>query len=81
MANNDGQKQEGETKVRWCPILKEYCIGERCAMSVELTRIVGGLQKKFRVCVYSAMVIMLTEINQKTQPPMQKIQIPHLLKG
>ena len=75
--SNDGDK---EVKKR-CPFLKEWCIGDACAIRVELIRSAGGVQQKFTMCPFPATVIILGEINAKMQPPQQKIQLPHILRG
>lgn len=80
--NNDGKQQKGEGKrLKMCPLLKEYCIEGRCALFTEMTRNAGGLQQKFGLCSFNAMVMMLSEMNMKAQPPQQKMQIPNLIRG
>ena len=75
MSNGNGHNEEN--KVKHCPFLNEWCIKERCALYNELVRQVGGLQQRFGVCGFSAVVLILSEINQKTQvAPPQKIQLP-----
>ncbi len=78
--SNDGM----EVKVKICPFSGTYCIKERCSLHMEMTRNTGGLQQKFTLCAVNAMVMMLSEINAKTQPPQQKmpkITLPNLVRG
>jgi len=79
MASDNGQEEE--ERVKKCPLLNVYCIKERCALWTVMTRVQGGLQQQFGLCSFNAMVGMLSEMNMKTQPPQQKIQIPNLLRG
>ena len=76
--NGNGEKEE---KVRQCPFSGEYCIKERCALYVEMRKAVGGMVQAFGMCSFAAMVQMTSEINNKTQVPVQKVQIPRLLRG
>lgn len=69
-----------EERVKECPFLMGYCIKERCALFTGM-RQVGGLQGKFGMCSFNAMIMMLSEMNMKTPSPQQKIQIPQLLRG
>ena len=65
---NDNGEQDGiEVKTKWCPFLNEYCIGDRCARHSQLTRITGGIPQKIGLCAYNAQVMMLSELNAKTQ--------------
>jgi len=80
MANDNGDKAEGQRKKK-CPFLNEYCIEGRCGLWTEMARVQGGLQQKFGMCSYPAIVMLLSEINTKTQPPQQKINIPNLIRG
>lgn len=78
----DGNGGKEEVRKKKCPFLNDWCIGEACALHSELTKNVGGgIQRKIGLCAFNAMVIMLSEINQKTQPPQQKIQLSGLIKG
>jgi len=68
-----------------CPILKEWCtseIKEACAFSCEIFINRGGLNQKAVVCFKDAIVIMLSEINIKTQTPeVRGIQLPNSFRG
>lgn len=79
MANNE--HKDTEERLKKCPLLNEYCIKERCALWADMTRQAGGLQQKFGMCSFNAVVMILSEINAKTQPPQQKINIPNLVRG
>ena len=82
MSNPDGDGQK--PKVKKCPILNEWCteeVKERCTFSAEMMQVVNGVPYRSNVCFKDAVVIMLSEINAKTQPPQQKIQLPGLLRG
>ena len=65
---------------KWCPFLKEWCTGEvigRCAIAIELGRSAGGVRQKALMCPFPAIVIILSEINLKTQvPQQQRIVLP-----
>ena len=78
--NDNGHKGE-EKRLKKCPLLNEYCIEGRCALFTDMMRSVGGLQQKFGLCSFNAMVMMLSEMNMKAQPPQQKMQIPNLFRG
>ena len=78
---NDNGHEGQEKRLKKCPFIKEYCIEGRCALYAEMTRNVGGLQQKFGLCSFNAMVTILSEMNMKTQPPPQKMRIPDLLRG
>lgn len=75
MANGNGQNEE-KPRVKKCPFFKEYCIKERCAIYAEMKRNVGGLQEKFGMCPFTAIVVILSEMNIKMQPPQQMIKLP-----
>ena len=77
MADN-GHEEE---KVKHCPLINKYCIKDRCALYTEMGRNAGGIQQKFGMCAFSAVVIILSEINQKTPSPQQKLNIPNLYRG
>ena len=73
-----------EEIIKWCPLLKEWCskdVRERCAFNTEMARNTGGLQQKFGMCSFNAVVMILSEINIKTVPPQQEIQLPGLYRG
>jgi len=81
MDNHNERSSNGEDRKKKCPFMADWCIGDACALSVELVRNMGGLQQKFSICSFNALVQMISEVNAKTQPPQQKIQVPHLLRG
>ena len=78
---SDNGNKEAKTKVKYCSILKEYCIGERCAQYLEMKRMAGGLQQTFGMCCFNAIAQILSEINLKAPAPQQKIEIPKLMRG
>ena len=69
--SDNGEQNEGigGTKQKWCPHLNEYCIGDRCALYSHLMRVQEGIPQSVGLCAYNATVMMLSEINQKTQGP------------
>ena len=78
---SDNGKVEEEQKVKHCPLINEYCIKERCALYIVMRRMHAGLLQAFGMCAFNALVQMMSEMNAKTQPPQQKIQIPKILRG
>jgi len=68
----------GHEPVKQCPLIHADCIKEQCALWTEMMRNQGGLQQKFGLCSLNAMVMILSEMNLKTQ---QKIEIPNLFRG
>ena len=82
MTNGNGG-DGAEVKTKMCPFLNSYCIKERCSLHSEMVRNVAGMAQKFTLCSFNAMVMMLSEINAKTQQgqPVQKIQVPKLFRG
>ena len=70
-------------KDKHCPFLNKLCIEEKCALYSELRRNAEGLQQKFGACAFNAVVLILSEINLKTQSPQpQKVQLPQgLFRG
>lgn len=80
MGNNGGPKTEKRKKK--CPFLNGWCIGNECEMMSQLSKNEGGLLKTFSLCSVKALVVMISELNAKTQPPQQKIQLPpNLFRG
>ena len=77
--NDNGEKEK--QKVKMCPFSGAYCISERCALYVEMRKMTGGLLQAFGMCSFNALVQMTSEMNSKTQPPQQKVQVPRLLRG
>lgn len=76
--NNEPKKQEGQIKQR-CPFNNERC-GDWCPRYVTIFKVVMGQRRTAGMCVDVANNIMLSEINQKTQPKQQeqKIQLPNM---
>ena len=71
MAEGNGHK---ENKVKWCPFLNEYCIGDRCAIHMEVTKSVApGMAQKAGLCGFNALGMILSEINVKTVPPQPRV--------
>lgn len=79
MSNNTGRKEE--ERLKKCPFLNGWCTKDACPIYVELLQNRGGLQQKIGMCSLPAIVLLLAEINQKTQPPQQKMNIPNLYRG
>ena len=77
----DGNGHDEDKKVKDCPLLDKECIGDKCVLYSELAR--AGISQKFGMCAFNAVVLILSEINQKTQvTQQQKIQLPsRLLRG
>ncbi len=71
---DNGNKEE--EKVKTCPFLNKYCITDRCTLYTEMMRNTGGSQEKFGMCSFNATLMILSEINMKTQPPHHQIQVP-----
>ena len=66
---------ENEPKVeKHCPFLNDICIGEKCAMSSQLLRMVNGVPKPFGACAFNSMVLMLSELNAKAQMAQEQKQ-------
>jgi len=70
-----------EEKVKYCQIVKDYCIKERCNFYVEMVQHVAGMQKKMGMCWFNAILMVLSEMNAKTVMPQQKIPLPNLYRG
>ena len=68
---DDGHKEEKK-----CPWGLEC---DKCRLSIEMMN--HATQQKFNMCSLVATVTMLSEINIKTQPSQQKINIPDLFRG
>jgi hypothetical protein len=81
MTDNDNGHEDEKQEVRHCPFLKECCIEKKCALYIEMKRIVGGLHQTFGMCSFVATVQMMSEMNMKAQQPQQKIQIPNLMRS
>ncbi len=81
MSNGDnGNNKIGEKIDKQCPFLKETCIEGKCSLYTEFMQGGGGLQPRFGVCAFNAVILILSEINQKTQVPQQKFQLP-IIRG
>ena len=80
MQDGNGHKvPTGDNKIqeKQCPFLKAECLQGGCALWSMLNRNVGGLQQTFGACSISAMVLILSEINQKAAPGMaQPVKLP-----
>ena len=77
---SDKENKETKTKARHCPFLNKCCIKERCTLWAEMQRNMGDLQQKFGMCSLAGLIIILAEINTKTQSFQQKIQVPNLIR-
>lgn len=78
MADGNGHNEDNQ-KVKDCPFGNEC---DKCSLYIDLTRNVGGVQQKFKACAFGAMVVILSEINQKMATNAQKIELPKgLFKG
>ena len=81
MPNGNGKGDKEELRKKKCPFLKEWCIKDACGLWAEMFQNRGGVQMKVGMCSYPASILLLSEINQKTQPPQQqqrRIEIPGL---
>ena len=78
MGNGEKPKEQRKKK---CPFLNEWCIQDACTLWVQLTQVVGGMQKQMGMCALTAFIVVLSEISNKTQPPVQQMKIPRLFKG
>uniref|UniRef100_A0A6M3IRD7 Uncharacterized protein n=1 Tax=viral metagenome TaxID=1070528 RepID=A0A6M3IRD7_9ZZZZ len=70
MANDNGDKKEP----KYCPYLDRACIEGECALYSEMMRSTSGLIEKFGMCAISSMVLILSELNAKTQSPKPMIE-------
>ena len=77
----DNGENEGRDRIKKCPFLKEWCIKEECVLWTELSRKVGGMIQKTGVCAFSALVVILSEVNMKTGGQQEQIRLPRLYKG
>ncbi len=77
MADN-GNNKATEIVTKQCPFLNAPCIKEKCAIYSELVQNRGGMAQKLGTCGVNAVVLILSEINQKTLIPQQKFQLPAL---
>jgi hypothetical protein len=80
-------KTEGK-EVKKCPLLKEWCTDEvkkACPWNAKLTRRTPAGMQTILVCGIEAMIMMLSEINQKTsappQPEVPQIVLPFMGRG
>jgi len=86
MGDGNGQTEDKQVintqSVKHCPFLNGLCMGEKCALYSELMQNMAGLQKKFGLCSFNAVVLILSEMNQKATIESQKFQLPKgLLRG
>lgn len=65
-------------QLKKCPFLKEWCIGEDCAIHVYITVPTREGPKRRLCCGFEASMIMLSELNQKTPMP-QRPNEPNLI--
>ena len=61
--SNDGT---GEKK-KQCPFSGEWCLGDACALSEPMVRIVNGVKVQQSMCSFRAMNTLLSEINIRLQ--------------
>jgi hypothetical protein len=62
-----------------CPFLKTECIKEKCLFTAKLKQVsTAGTLQQLEICSVNALVLILSEINQKTQVPQQAFRIPNL---
>ena len=66
----------GSKPEKKCPFMIECA---ECRLSIEMMNY--ATQQKFFMCSLVATATMLSEINQKTQAPQQKLNIPNLYRG
>ncbi|MDD5703882.1 MAG: hypothetical protein PHU23_17750 [Dehalococcoidales bacterium] len=66
-----------EPKKKLCPFKNSECTGEECTLFMQMHT---GVQK-FGTCSFNAMVLMLSEMNSKMQPPQQMINLPKIGRG
>lgn len=79
---NDHNEELKPDLPKRCPILNEACIEDYCHFRTELRQQMGGVMRKKSVCFVDAILLILSEINQKTAVPQQKpIEIPKLFMG
>lgn len=79
MSNDDHQVEQERKKQ--CPFGVYTWCSEDCPLNVELTQQLGGLVKKMKMCSLPAMVMLLSDLNNKItvkQHQKQQIHLPHL---
>uniref|UniRef100_A0A6H1ZT71 Uncharacterized protein n=1 Tax=viral metagenome TaxID=1070528 RepID=A0A6H1ZT71_9ZZZZ len=77
-----GENKKGEEpKVKWCPMLGKYCIGEKCAIHIEMKNVSQGMIQVIGMCSINALVKMISDINMKTQGSKTGIEIPKIYRG
>ena len=67
----DGNLEPEKERWKECPFNGKWC-GDWCARYVTIFQIRNGQRVQRGMCVDVANNIMISEINQKTQPPQQK---------
>ncbi len=81
MAEDNKQNGDKET-AKYCPFLKAEWVGKKCALYKEMARNIVGIQQKFGECAFSAVVLLLSEMNQKTSiSPMPSSLLKGLNRG
>lgn len=79
-SNGNKDNVEVEVKAKMCPFLKELCtdsVMARCTIGAELIHAkIGRTPQKLNICAVNAVMMMLSEINNKTQVPNEIIQLP-----
>jgi len=81
VSNNHNEKEEGRL-VKKCPVLKDWCDKEalgNCAFATTLTRQTQVGPQHMTVCGIEAMLLILSEINQKTGQPQQVKKQPEII--
>lgn len=72
-------------QVKKCPFLKEWCIGEECAIHSYLTMSTHQGMVRKSTCGFESMMVILPEINQKTlmpqRPEQPTIVLPFMGRG
>lgn len=69
--SNNHKELEGR-QVKKCPFLKDWCIGDECAIHVSIARNTPVGMQRVPTCGVEAMIMMLSELNQKTVGPAQQ---------
>jgi len=76
MPNGNGSK---EVKLaNHCPFLDKQCIEGECSLYSSLRSVTGQV---IGSCSLNAVVLLLSEINQKTTSPQPKFSLPGGFKG
>ena len=83
MNNDKGEqvKEIPQAKPKRCPFLQGKCREDNCAVSVELTQNTGGVVRRGHTCALNALVMMISEMNQKAMVQQQSRQVGLQLPG